>query len=178
MDRGANGKRLESPFGLIRAPSATVRARVGEIVDDHPDLGGASPMQPEEAFLVHVMAPDFCADEPPNDDKSSIALLSRLTGDSIAKLHHSSGDLSFYLPRAALDEIADHIRERCVCAPQFRDRRADDDAAARRLCDAARRALRAYIAHAYGYPQSTPPGARGGLASWQERRAKELLSGN
>jgi AraC-like DNA-binding protein len=185
MDRGAYGKRVGSPFGPTRAPAETVRARIEETVDDNPDLGGAPPMRPEEAFLVHVMAPDFPGDAPPIDDKSvspavtptGIAPLSHSTRDSIAKFDYSSGDLAFYLPRAALDEIAEHIRERCACAPNFRHGHADDDALARRLRDAARRALRAYVAHAYGSPQATSPGARGGLASWQERRAKELLSG-
>ena len=177
MDRGAYSRRPGSPFGPTRATAETERAQVTEVVDHNPDFGAASPMRPEEAFLVHVMAPDFPAGEPPVDDKSGIAPLSRLTRDSIAKLRYSSGDLAFYLPRAALDEIADHIRERCLCGPHFRDGRAHDDPVARRLSDAVRRALRAYIVHAYGSPRSTPPGARGGLASWQERRAKELLSG-
>jgi AraC-like DNA-binding protein len=135
-------------------------------------------MRPKEAFLAHGAAPDFPADDPPVDDESGIAPLSRLTRDSIAKLCHSSGDLAFYLPRAVLDEIAAHICERSACAQQFRDARADGDPVVRRLSDAVRRALRAYIAHAYGSRRPTPPGGRGGLASWQERRAKELLSGD
>jgi hypothetical protein len=105
MDRGAYGKRVGSPFGPTRAPAETVRARIEETVD----LGGAPPMRPEEAFLVHVMAPDFPADAPPIDDKSvspavtptGIAPLSHSTRDSIAKFDYSSGDLAFYLPRAA-----------------------------------------------------------------------------
>jgi AraC-like DNA-binding protein len=185
MDRGAYGKRPGSPFGLTRAPAEAVRARVTEIVDDDSDLDGASLLRPEEAFLVHLMAPDFPADDPPIDDKSvspavtptGMGPRSRLRRDSVAKLHHSSGDLSLYLPRTALDEVADHIRERCVCAPQFRDGRADNDPVARRLGDAVRRALRAYIAYTHRNLQAPPSGARGGLASWQERRAKALLSG-
>ena len=37
-------------------------------------------------------------------------------------------------------------------------------------------ALRAHIAHAYDGKPSTPPIAHGGLAPWQVRRAKDLLS--
>ena len=47
----------------------------------------------------------------------------------------------------------------------------------RLFADYTLRAMTAHLARSYGSSRSLPAGARGGLASWQERRAKELLQG-
>jgi AraC-like DNA-binding protein len=204
MERDAYGNQVGSRFGLNYAPVTTVRAlqkfrlRVTETVDNDPDLGEASPMRPEDTFLVHVIAPDCLAHDSSIDNKSvspaEIGALRHLTRDSIAKLHCPSGDLSFYLRRTALDEMVDHIREQRVRVLYFRHGRVYEDPVIRSLTQALLpalaepdqfsaffidhlgRALRAYIAIACGEMQSPPPIARGGLAPWQMRRAKDLLS--
>jgi AraC-like DNA-binding protein len=94
----------------------------------------------------------------------------------------------------ALDEVAEDLGERRVRALEFRHGRAYDDSVMRSLSQVLLSALakpdevstlfvdhvglafRAHVARAYGGMQVTRPHARGGLAPWQERRAKDLLS--
>ena len=98
--------------------------------------------------------------------------------------------------RAALEEIADDIGERRARTLEFRHGRAYDDPIMRILgqlllsalakphqvntlfVDHIALAFRAHIARTYGGMQSTRPRVRGGLAPWQERRAKDILSNN
>jgi AraC-like DNA-binding protein len=163
MNHGAYGRRLGSRSGSNNAPVVTVRAlrnsqpAVTEIVNDTPDLGKTLPIPPEDAFLVHVMLQDCVAHDLFVDNKSvapepfptGITELDDLTRDPIAEMHCPTACLSFYMPRAALAGITD---------------------------DLGGLAFRAHIARAYGGAQSERRRARGGLAPWQERRAKEFLS--
>ena len=208
MERGAYGNRLGSRFGLNSAPFVTVRSlrkpqlAVTEIVNYNPNLGKTLPIPPEDAFLVHVMTRDCVAHDLYIDNKSvspdpfptGITALYDLARDPIAELHCPTACLSFYLPRSALDEIADDVGERRVGALEFRHGRAYDDPVMRSLSQVLLSALakpdevstlfvdhvglafRAHVARAYGGMQVTRPHARGGLAPWQERRAKDLLS--
>ena len=125
---------------------------------------------------------------------AGVTALYDLTRDPIADMHCPTRCLSFYLPRAALEEIADDVGERRVRALEFRHGRAYDDPVMWSLGQAMLPALaqpdqvntifvdhiglafRAHIARAYGGMQSTRPRVRGGLAPWQERRAKDILS--
>jgi AraC-like DNA-binding protein len=204
MEPGAWVNQLGPRFGRNGARVVTTGAsqlRVTDAPNDSPDLGKTCPIRPEDAFLVDVMARDCLPYDPRLDNKSvsptvfptEITVLRHMRRDSIAELRCPSVDLSFYLSRTALDEIVDHIRERRVRALYFRHGRAYDDPIMGGLSQALLpalakpdqfntlfvehlgRALRAYIAHAYGEMQSTPPRARGGLAPWQVRRAKDLL---
>jgi len=104
--------------------------------------------------------------------------------------------LFFYLPRAALDAIADEAN-----APRFRDldykpgasvndatisslgnlvrpALSHPDQASRLFVDHVMLALGVHIAQAYGGMRSVSRPARGGLAPWQARRAKEILRAN
>jgi AraC-like DNA-binding protein len=161
MEQGAYGNSLEPRFCPNGASAMTVPAppksefAISEIVNGNPDLGRTLPIPPEDACLVH---------------------------------------LSFYLPRTALEEIAEDVGERAILAVDLGHGRADDDPVLRSLSDALLPALaepgrfnifsvdrlgrahRSHIARSCGGPQPTPPGARGGLAPWQVRRARELLS--
>lgn len=207
-DRGAYSNGLGSRFRLNRAPVITVRTlrksqlAVTEIVNDDPDLGKTLPIPPEDAFLIHLMMRDCLAHDIYVDNKSvsadpfptGITALYDLTRDPIYEMHCPTACLSFYLPRTALEEIADDVGERRVLSLEFRHGRAYDDPVMRSLSEALLPALaspdqintlfvdhiglafRAHIARAYGRMQSMRPRARGGLAPWQERRAKEILS--
>jgi AraC-like DNA-binding protein len=179
---------------------------VTQIGNHNSDLGKTPQIPLEDAFLlVHLMTEDCPSQDPCTSDKSvrrdalpaDVATLYHLRRDAIAELHCPSGDLSFYLARFVLDEIVDHVREQRVRALYFRHGRAYDDSVMRSLsqvlipalvkpdqfnalfADHVGRALRAHVACAYGDlggMQSTRPCARGGLAPWQERRAKDVLS--
>ena len=209
MESGAYGNRLGSRFRLDSAPVVTVRAlrksqlAVTEIVNDNPHLK-TLPIPPEDAFLVHLMTRDCLAHDLYVDNRS-------VSPDLFSDRHHralrsgarsdrrhgwSDGSLSFYLPRSALEEIADDVGERRVRALEFRHGRAYHDPVMWSLGQAMLPALakpdqantlfvdhiglafRAHIARAYGGMQSTHPRVRGGLAPWQERRAKDILANN
>jgi AraC-like DNA-binding protein len=161
MEQGAYGNGLGSRFRLNGASAVTALApaefefAVSEIVNDNFDLSGTLPLPQEDAFLVRM---------------------------------------SFYLLRTALEEIAEDVRERPILALGVGQGRADDESVVRSVSDVllpalanlgrfnmffvdrSGRAHRPEIARCCGAPQSTAPGARGGLAPWQARRAKELLS--
>jgi AraC-like DNA-binding protein len=175
---------------------------VAEIANDAPIVGGASPIPLEDAFHVRVRRPDHLDSDLQTDDESvssgiatsEISRLHRLSRASIVELRCPSGGLRFYLPRAALDEIGDHVREQRVHALYIRRGRAHEDPVMQSLCrllllslakpkqvnrtfvDHIGHALRAHIAGAYGAIESACQRERGGLAPWQERRAKDALS--
>lgn len=109
--------------------------------------------------------------------------------------------VQFHLPRTALDDIADDFGVRRARHLVFEHGVSHDDPVVRDLgssvLPALRRpeqvnglfvdhvalALRAHVAHAYGGMRrrpaaAVPQPARGGLAPWQERRAKALLDAN
>jgi AraC-like DNA-binding protein len=165
-----------APFQLV----------VAETANDAPNLGNTSLIPLEDAFHVHLVRGNHFRRDLRAEEESVLA--------SIVELRCPSGDLRFYLPRAALDEIADHFREQCVHALYIRHGRAHQDPVTQSLCrlllpalakpkqmnsvfvDHLGRALRAHIASAYGAIESASQRGRGGLAPWQERRAKETLS--
>jgi AraC-like DNA-binding protein len=210
MNQGAYGNRLGSRFHLNSVPVimlSTLRKSqmaLTEIVNDNPDLGKTLPIPPEDAFLVNLMTRDCLAHDLYIDNKSvspdpfptGVTALYDLRHDPIEELHCPTACLSFYLPRTALEEIADDVGERRIPALEFRHGCAYDDPVLRSLgqallpvlakpdqvntlfLDHIGLAFRAYIASAYGRMQTTRSKARGGLAPWQERRARDILFHN
>ena len=208
MGQGAYGDRLGSRFHLNSAPVITLSTRrksriaVTLIINDNANLGRTLPIPLEDAFLVHLMTRDCLAHDLYIDNKSvspdpfpaGVTALYDLMRDPIEDLHCPTACLSFYLPRAALEEIADDVGERRIPALDFRHGCAYDDPVMRSLGQALLPALakpeqvnklfvdhiglafRAHIASAYGQMHATRPRARGGLAPWQERRARDILS--
>jgi AraC family transcriptional regulator len=109
----------------------------------------------------------------------------------VAYLGSPFDNVQFYISRAALDALAAEEGVRRIDTLDWT--RGTHDPVLGHLADALRPALeqpgqakslyidhvllaaQAHIAHAYGGMRSTVPSARGGLAPWQERRAKELI---
>ena len=210
MDQGAYGNRLGSRFHLNSVPVITLgtlrksQMALTEIVNDNPDPGRTLSIPSEDAFLVHLMTRDCLAHDlyidnksvSPNPFPTGVTALYDLRRDPIEDLHCPIACLSFYLPSAALEEIADDVGERRVPALEFRHGRAYDDPVMRSLGQALLPALarpdqvnklfvdhiglafRVHVASAYGRMQATRPRVLGGLAPWQERRAREILSNN
>jgi AraC family transcriptional regulator len=99
--------------------------------------------------------------------------------------------LQVYVPRTALDEMADEMGVRRVStlawprgnqdpvmanlAKALEPALAKPTATETLFVDYIIMALQAHIAHVYGGMRATPSLARGGLAPWQERRAKEFI---
>jgi AraC family transcriptional regulator len=206
----AYGQQLGEALRVENAPAIVTRAlrtadmAVTEIRFDNPLLEMTDPIQQEDAFLVALHLRDFPDREYWMDGRR--ALISDLrVGESCLhdlkraptalfnKPYHS---LAFYLPRAALDAIADDAN-----APRIRDLSYEPgagvndvtisglgslllpalshpDQANRLFVDHVLLAVGVHIAQTYGgmRPMSRP--ARGGLAPWQERRAREILLAN
>jgi AraC family transcriptional regulator len=110
--------------------------------------------------------------------------------------HDPLDAVNFYLPRKTLDTIADDAN-----APRISDLKFtpgvgvmdhvvgeltrlllpafdNPDHVSQLFADHISLALGTHIAHAYGGMRSVAAPSRGGLATWQERRAKELMSAN
>jgi len=208
----AYGKRLAERMRAEYAQAISTRGlreadlALTEVRSDHPSPAMSGSFQREDAFLVGLMLRDFPRHEywedgqqaPVYDLRAGEIIFVDLKRDPAVLLDKPYHSLHFYLPRAALDAIADDAH-----APRISDlsnrpnpgASAEDvtisrlgslvlpflshpDQANRLFVDNVMLALGAHIAQAYGgmRPMSRP--ARGGLAPWQERRAKEILRAN
>jgi AraC family transcriptional regulator len=205
----AYGRRLGERLRVENAPAIVTRSlrwvdiAVTEIRCDHPSPAISDLIKQEDAFLVGLLLRDFprkkCWEDgrqaPVYDlraGESSIYDLRRNPTVLLDKPHHS---LAFYLPRAALDAIADEAN-----APRLRDLSykpgvgindvtisslgtlllpalSHPDQANRLFVDHVLLAFGVHIAQTYGGMRPVRP-VRGGLAPWQERRAKEILRAN
>src|SRR5258707_1521468 len=206
----AYGQRLAEALRVENAPAIVARSlrmpdiAVTEIRCDSPLPQISGTIQHEDAFVVGLKLRDFPAHKywedgrltPVCDLRAGESCLHDLKRDPIVLLDKPYHTLAFYLPRAALDAIADDAN-----APPIRDLSykpgagVNDvtisglgsllmpalmhlDHANRLFVDHVLLAVGGHIAQAYG---GMRPGARlvqGGLAPWQEGPPKEILSPN
>jgi AraC family transcriptional regulator len=207
---GAYGQRLGERFRLENAPAVVTRAlrtadiAVTEIRCDNPRPGMSDPIQQEDAFLVALQLRDAPNREYWEDGRPASACDLRAGESSLhdlkreprGLLHKPYHSLIFYLPRAALNAIADDAN-----APRIRDLSYEPGAGVNDvtiaglgslLLPALRRpdqanplfvdhvllAVGAHVAQTYGGMRPVSRPARGRLAPWQERRAREILRAN
>jgi AraC family transcriptional regulator len=196
--------RVENVPAIVTRASRTANMAVTEVRCDNPLAEMSGPIQPEDAFLVCLHLRDRPSREYWSDGRrasvcdlrageSSLHDLKREPRSLLDEPYHS---LAFYLPRAALDVIADEANAPRIgnlsykpgagvndvtisslgrlMLPAFRD----PHQANRLFVDHVMLALGAHIAQTYGgmRPMSQLP--QGGLAPWQERRAKEMIAAN
>ena len=208
----AYGQRLGERLRVENAPAIVTRAlrtadmAVTEIRCDNPLPEMSGSIQQEDAFLVALLLRDFPHHEywedgrraPVSDLRAGEIIFWDLKRDPAGlfdKPHHSLG---FYLPRAALDAIADDAH-----APRINDLSygpaagaSVNDVTISNLGSLLRPALShpdqanplfleyvllavgVHIAQTYGDMRPGSRLVRGGLAPWQERRAKEILRAN
>jgi AraC family transcriptional regulator len=206
----AYGQRLGEALRVENGPAIVTRAlrtadiAVTEIRRDSslPEMCG--PLQREDAFLVTLHLSDSRHREywedgrraSVRDLRAGESCLHDLKRDPTALPDKAFHSLVFYLPRAALDAIADDAK-----APPIRDLSYEPgagvndvtisglgslllptlshpDQANQLFVDHVLLAVGVHVARTYGgmRPMSRP--ARGGLAPWQERRAREFLLDN
>ena len=204
------GQRLGERLRVEDAPAIVTRTlrkaeiAVTEIRSDDPLPGMTGSIQREDAFLVGLQLRDFPHHEYWEDGQLA-SVCDLRAGDSVFydlkrdpvvlldKPHHS---LLFYLPRAALNAIADD-----AAAPRIGDLNhkpgagvtdatifslgstilpalSHADQANRLFVDHVMLAAGIHLAQTYGGLRPVVRPVRGGLAPWQERRAKEILSAN
>ena len=207
-DQGAYGQRLGEVFQLDRAPAFVTRSlqkspiAVTEIKCGIVNNGLSAPIPREEAFLVTLQLRDCPRHDLFIDDRqvptgflragavSIYDLRSNPTANGISPFH----SLHFYIPRRALDVIAD--MEDCGRVDEFRNQPGlgTEDAMLSGLGAALLPAFRrpeeadqifvdhitlaaaAHALKAYGVGNKATQPMIAGLAPWQERHAKEILS--
>jgi AraC family transcriptional regulator len=206
----AYGKRLGEALRVENVPAIVTRAlrtadmAVTEIRCDNPLPELSRPIRQEDAFLVAL----YLRDSPNREsweDGRRVSVCDQRIGESclhdlkreprglLDKPYHT---LAFYLPRAALDAIADGAN-----APRIRDLSykpglgvhdvtisglgslllpalSHPDQATPLFVDHVLLTVGVHIAETYGGMQPMSRPARGGLAPWQERRAREFLRAN
>ena len=204
------GRRLGERLRVENAPAIVTRAlrkadiAVTEIRCDDPLPGMTGSIQREDAFLVGLQLRDFPHHEywedgqraPVCDLRAGDLVFYDLKRDPVALLDKPHHSLLFYLPRAALNAIADD-----AAAPRIGDLNykpgvgvndatisslgstilpalSHADQANRLFVDHVTLAAGIHLASTYGGLRPVVRPVRGGLAPWQERRAKEVLSAN
>jgi AraC-like DNA-binding protein len=181
----------------------TTDMAVTETRCDTPTQELSESIQREDAFLVTWTLRDFPKREyweegqliSVSDVRAGQTCIHDLKRDPVARLDKPHHVLFYYLPRGALDVIAGDAD-----APRIDDLNhepvAIDDAtisslgravlpalsrpdqASQLFVDHVLMALGIHVAHTYGGMRPLPSLIRGGLAAWQVRRAKEILSAN
>jgi AraC family transcriptional regulator len=204
------GQRLGERLGVENAPAIVTRAlrkaeiAVTEIRCDDPLPGMTSSVQREDAFLVGSLLCDFPhrkywedgRQTPVCDLRAGDTCIHDLKRDPVVLLDKPYHALFFYLPRAALNAIADDAGAPRIGDLECRQATGINDATIARLgstilpalshsqqanqlfVDHISLAVGVHVAQTYGGMRQVARPARGGLAPWQERRAKEVLSAN
>ena len=210
INSGAVGQRLGNLFKIDRAPALVTRKlgmaqmAVTEIRSDDPVLGLVDPVPIEDAYLVSVMLKTLdhhevwesgrpCPRYTIGAGEFHLRDLKREQSALIEQPHHS---LQIYLPRAALDAIADENEACPISELHYRPGVPISDPIVRSFASCLRNvfvrpqeanrlfldhvtlALGIHLAQTYGDLQPGSRLRRGGLTGWQERRAKDYLSAN
>jgi AraC family transcriptional regulator len=196
--------RFEHAPAIVTRSLRTAEISVTEIRCDGPLPETSGPIQQEDAFVVGLKLRDFPAHKywedgrltPVRDLRAGESCLYDLKRNPTILLDKPSHSLAFHLPRAALDAIADDAN-----APRIRDLSyepgagindltisglgslllpalSDPDQANPLFVDHVLLAVGVHIAQTYGGMRPMSRLARGGLAPWQERRAREFLLAN
>jgi AraC family transcriptional regulator len=196
--------RVENAPAIVSRALRTADIAVTEIRCDNPLPEMSGSIQHEDAFLVGLHFRDVPAykywedgrQAPVYDLRAGESFFYDLKRDPRGLLHKPYHTLAFYLPRAALDAITDDAN-----APRIRDLKYEPGAGVndvtisslgRLLLPALRhpdqanplfldhvlQAVGVHVAHTYGGVRPISQAARGGLAPWQQRRAREFLLAN
>ena len=168
------------------------------------NLGVTRLMPPVDAFMVGLairecVAFDYTVDGRPTVHTAVAVgdmMLHDLNRDPIGNMHSPFRSLMFFLPRKALNEIAVNADAPLINGLYLEPGAAVLDPVVNQLgvsllpalerpneacglfVDHVLLAMCAHVAHAYGGMRSVSRPIIGGLAPWQERRAKEMLSGH
>jgi AraC family transcriptional regulator len=201
--RLAERLRAEQAHAIVTRVLCTADMAVTETRCDDPVLGLSQSIQREDAYLVALTLRDF-----PNrqywEDGRQMPVCDLRTGqvdfhdlkrDPVALLDKPYHDLFFYLPRRALDAISDEADAPRIGDLNHKPVAIDDttisslgrailpalshpDQVNQLFVDHVLFALGIHVAQTYGGMRPLSRPARGGLADWQVKRAKEILSAN
>src|ERR1700691_3029844 len=195
--------RIDRPPTLLARKSSRARIGFSRMRSSRPMRGRSLAVPPEEAFAFHVpLSLPFFSDlwtagrrrEVP-DMRRGYAQLVDLGDNPVVSLDTAFDSLRFYITQVALDEMANEAgirRVKGLYAPNFGGRDLVLFGLAQALAgvmeqpgdgtamfsDCIALAFFAHIVRAYGGASSEGRNARGGLASWQLRRAREFIEAN
>ena len=203
------GQRLAERLRVEHAPAVVTRVlrtadmAVTETRCDDPVPGLSGSLQREDAFLVTLTLRDY-PDRVYWEDGRLVSVCDVRAGqtcihdlkrDPVALLDKPYNVLFFYLPRGALNAIADDADAPRIGDLSDNPMSFDDatvgslgravlpalshpDQASQLFIDHVLLALGVHVAQTYGGMRALPRPVRGGLAPWQVRRAKEILCAN
>jgi AraC family transcriptional regulator len=204
------GQRLGERLRVENAPAIVTKAlrraeiAVTEIRCDDPLPGMSASIQREDAFLVELELRDFPNREywedgrqaPVCDLRAGETCIHDLKRDPVVLLDKPYHALFFYLPRAALNAIADDAGSPRIGDLDCKLAAVVDDVtiaglggtilpalshpqqATRLFVDHISLAVGIHVSQTYGSMQPAARPTSGGLAPWQERRARDILSAN
>lgn len=177
---------------------------VTEVRSDNPRPAMSESIPREDAFLVALQLREFPVHEywedgrqaPVTSLKAGETTIYDLKRDPKFYMNNPFHSVHFYFPRTALNAIADNAGVPWIGDLRYEPGRGVDDAVMRGLVssllsafghpDEVSRlflehvmlAVGAHVVQTYGGVRLPRRPARGGLAPWQERRAKEILGAN
>jgi AraC-like DNA-binding protein len=201
--RLAERLRAEQAHAIVTRVLRTADMAVTETRCDDPVAGLSHSIQREDAYLIALTLRDFPNRQYWEDGRQMPVCDLRigqvdfhdLKRDPVALLDKPYHDLFFYLPRCALDAIAEDADAPPIGDLNHKPVAIDDatisslgravlpalsrpDQASQLFVDQVLLALGIHVAQTYGGMRSLVPPIRGGLAAWQVNRAKEILSAN
>ncbi|MFB6416122.1 MULTISPECIES: helix-turn-helix domain-containing protein [Bradyrhizobium] len=205
---GAYGEKLgqflrlkEAPPSLVTRSLRSAELAVTETRNDRPLTGLSGSLTTEDAFLVSLKLRDYPDCElwqrgkflMKADVRAGATYLYDLKLDPRYVIDKPFHSLFFYLPRSALDGVAEQCGAKRIDQLDCRIGVGHDDEVIRHIGAALQHGLRrpheanqlfidhmmlgltTHVAQTYGGLQRRTEPARGGLASWQARRACEVL---
>ena len=201
--RLADRLRAEQAHAIVTRILRTADMAVTETRCDDPTPGLSHSIQREDAYLVDLTLRDFPNRQywedgrqmPVCDLRTGQVVFHDLRRDPVAFLDKPYHELFFYLPRGALNAIADDADAPRIGDLNYRPVGIDDSTisglgwtalpalsrpgqASQLFVDHVLLALGVHVAQTYGGMRPLSRPVRGGLAPWQVRRAKEILSAN
>ena len=198
------GSRFQAQSTTFICSLLNTTVAVTELRSDNPENGMSGPLVREDAFLVAFHLVDYPINEyfegheaaPITSLKAGDTTLHDLKRSPTFMINKPLHGVYFYFPRAALNLIADRAgiprieklsyepgvgaADRIVpslvasLVPAF----ARPEQASRHFVEHVIMAAGVHVAKTYGSSQQHGPLFRGGLAGWQVRRAKEMLTAN
>jgi AraC-like DNA-binding protein len=193
----------EQAHAIVTRALRTADMAVTETRCDAPAQEMSGSFQREDSFLVTLTLRDFPHREyweegrvvSVSDIRVGQSCIHDLKRDPVARLDQPYNVLFWYLPRSALNAIADDAEAPRIGDLDHRTGPIDDPTIAHlgqavlsalRSSDQANQlfvghallALGTHVAQTYGFMRPPIQPLRGGLAAWQLRRAKELLGAN
>ena len=195
---------LETAPVLVARTLGKSEIAVTEVRSDNPRIGPTDPIAREDAYLVGLMFRDYPEHEYWEDGKhapqSSLrvgeSVLYHLKRDPVVLIDKPFHSVHFYLSRAALIAIADDASASPVGELEYQPGAGVADETIRTLgatllpaferpeeanrlfVDHVTLAVAVHVATTYGGMRVRPERAQGGLAPWQEKRAKDLMNAN